>query len=138
MHLKKQAMENKKEEQSGESGTIDRTDQQLDISNNREPEEQQKKDLPSEEQTNGQNTEESAQKEDRLQPREEQAYKARVLVSALNVRDKGGLDGAVVSSLNAGDVVKVVGKTENGEWVEVELNSGQTGWVMKKYIEITP
>lgn len=64
--------------------------------------------------------------------------KARVLVSSLNVRDKGGLDGSIIGSLNTGDIVEVVDKNETGEWIKIKLSTGQTGWVLKKYIQILP
>jgi len=64
--------------------------------------------------------------------------KARVLVSSLNVRDKGDLDGSVIGSLNTGDIVEVVDKNEAGEWIKIKLGTGQVGWVLKKYIQMLP
>ncbi|OPY58753.1 MAG: Bacterial SH3 domain protein [Pelotomaculum sp. PtaU1.Bin035] len=67
-----------------------------------------------------------------------QKFKAKVLVSSLNVRDKGGLDGTVVASLNTGDIVEVIDNSAIGEWVNIKLNSGQKGWVIKKNLEMLP
>ncbi|BAF59273.1 MAG: SH3 domain-containing protein [Pelotomaculum sp.] len=129
--LKKQALEKKKEAASGgtpagppagESGADGTAGGEQAGDSGNGLEEGREENLPPEGQTGGQNAEEIV-------------YKARVLVAALNVRSRGSLDGAVVSRLNAGDLVKIVGKSGDGEWVQIELNNGQTGWVMRKYIE---
>ena len=62
--------------------------------------------------------------------------KARVLVSSLNVRDKGGLDGSIIWTLNTGDIVEVMDKNESSEWIKIKLNNGQIGWALKNYIQI--
>jgi len=63
---------------------------------------------------------------------------AKVSATSLNVRDRSDLSGLVIGILKSGDVIKVFVGSEAGEWCKVELNSGQTGWVMKKYIVIQP
>jgi len=157
LSLKRQAMENRQKsasgepaaadssqeeqsgEQSGASGSVDNNSgQQTDHSGEQKPEERQDTSLSPDGRTDQQNNAESSDKEDRQQDREGGAVRAKVLVSSLNVRDKSGLDGAVISTLKAGDVVEIVHKAAEGEWVEIKLNSGQTGWLMKKYIEILP
>jgi len=67
-----------------------------------------------------------------------EVVKARVLVSSLNVRNKGGLDGSIIGFLNTGDIVEVADKNETGKWIKIELSTGQTGWVLKKYIQMLP
>ncbi|TEB09469.1 SH3 domain-containing protein [Pelotomaculum propionicicum] len=67
---------------------------------------------------------------------EQQAVKVKILVSSLNVRDKGGFDGRIIGTLNTGDIVEVIDKNETGEWIRIKLNDGQIGWVLKNYIQI--
>jgi len=68
----------------------------------------------------------------------QKVVKAKVLVSSLNVRDKGSLDGQIIGSLNTGDIVEVVDNSGIGDWSNIKLNSGQKGWVLKKHLEILP
>jgi len=59
---------------------------------------------------------------------------ASILVTPLNVRDKGSMDGGIITTLNTGDIVEVINQAETGEWAKIRLNNGQTGWVVKKYL----
>lgn len=72
------------------------------------------------------------------QQNKEAKTRASVLVQSLNVRDKESLDGKVVASLNLGDTVEVLGKSETGDWSKIRLSSGETGWVMSKYLNNLP
>ena len=82
------------------------------------------------------NQENTASEEKDNKKGEQQAVKAKILVSSLNVRDKGGLDGRVIGVLNTGDIVEVVNKKETGEWIQIKLSTGQIGWILKNYIQI--
>jgi len=68
----------------------------------------------------------------------EQIKRAKVMAPALNIRDKGSLDGRIVGSLSSGDIIEVIDQSDTGEWISVKLSSGQTGWVMKKYLQYYP
>jgi hypothetical protein len=139
LEYKRQAEEKRKENASAEplaqqfsdTGTLLDENQQ---NKNPDPGEtaiQQKPDLFSESQND-----ENNKREDEPQIQKPQIVKARVLVSFLNVRDKGSLDGLIIKSLNAGDIVEVVNQPETDEWINIELPSGQKGWVMKKYLKM--
>jgi len=77
-------------------------------------------------------------KEPDQQIQSSQVIKAQVLVASLNVRDQGSPDRRIIAALHSGDLVEVINNSEAGEWIKVKLNSGETGWVMKKYIKILP
>jgi len=49
--------------------------------------------------------------------------------SAMNVRGGPGTNYAIVGALNAGDVARITGKNETGDWWQISLASGATGWV---------
>ncbi|OPX88314.1 MAG: Bacterial SH3 domain protein [Pelotomaculum sp. PtaB.Bin013] len=83
-----------------------------------------------------QNTDTGSRKDLIKQLSSQKVVKAKVLVSSLNVRDKGSMDGNVIGLLNTGDIVEVIDNTVIGEWVNVKLNSGQKGWVIRKNLEI--
>ncbi|MCG9969098.1 SH3 domain-containing protein [Pelotomaculum terephthalicicum JT] len=68
----------------------------------------------------------------------QRVVKGKVLATSLNVRDKGDLNGRIIGTLKSGDSIEVFVEPETGEWCKVKLNSGQTGWTMKKYISIEP
>jgi hypothetical protein len=48
----------------------------------------------------------------------------------INVRSGPGTDFAAVAALNADESVELVGKTAGGDWWQVRLASGATGWVL--------
>lgn len=77
----------------------------------------------------------TSQKLSNEQNQNTQKVQASILVTLLNVRDKGSMDGGVIGTLNIGDIVEVIDKAETGEWVKIRLSNGQTGWVMKKYLK---
>lgn len=138
MELKRQAVENQKAAVSGESSgmTSDKeladskshiqVSEQINIIDAGQAKEQQKMDMFSAGQTHQQIDE------------NENTAKARVLASTLNIRDKGSLDGRIVGSLSSGDIIEVIGQSDTGEWINIKLSSGQTGWVMKKYLQYYP
>ena len=140
MVLKRQAVENQKAAVPGDPSGIpsdkEFTDSQSHIQVNEQikdidfgqAEEQQKMDMVSAGQTNQQ----IDKKEN------ENITKARVLASTLNVRDKGSLDGRVIGILSSGDIIEVVGQSVTGEWVNIKLSTGQTGWVIKQYLQYYP
>lgn len=66
----------------------------------------------------------------------QKVVKARVTISQLNVRDKGSLDGKIVGLLRSEDIVEVLNDHEKNDWLNIRLSSGQTGWVMKRYLQL--
>lgn len=74
--------------------------------------------------------------DDSWQTQDQKKVKGRVLVSALNVRDKGSPDGQIIGNLDAGDIVEIISDYKQGEWINVKLTSGETGWVIKRYLKI--
>jgi|GEM_PF-1572875 len=68
--------------------------------------------------------------------RERQTETAIVTASSLNVRDRGSIEGRVIDLLSKGTEVEVISDPESGDWLQVRLESGQTGWVMKKYLDL--
>lgn len=89
----------------------------------------------SSQQTSNEKPGENSEKKDIQQNQNSQAVKASILVASLNVRDKAGMDGGVIGTLNIGDLVEVIDKSETGQWVKIRLSSGKTGWVMKEYLK---
>lgn len=49
--------------------------------------------------------------------------------SAMNVRGGPGTNYTVVGALNTGDVARITGKNEAGDWWQISLAGGTTGWV---------
>lgn len=49
--------------------------------------------------------------------------------SAMNVRGGPGTNYAVVGALNAGDVARITGKNEAGDWWQISFGGGAVGWV---------
>ncbi len=57
--------------------------------------------------------------------------------SAMNVRGGPGTDYAVVGALNAGDGARITGKNSGGDWWQISLAGGVTGWVYGPLVDIT-
>lgn len=134
---KRQAEENAKESvEPSDAGSTDPGNQKKESSDSSEPAVKQNIDLYSDGQTDNQMT--GKKKESEQQTQNQQVVKAKVLVAALNVRDKESMDGLIIGSLNTGDIVEVFYKAETSEWIGVKLSAGQKGWVVKKYLKILP
>ena len=56
----------------------------------------------------------------------------RVTASLLNVRSGAGTGYSVVEKIKLGTVVGCI--SESGQWLQVRLPSGRTGWVMRNYV----
>lgn len=52
-----------------------------------------------------------------------------VASSALNVRSGPGTDYPIIAALQQGEIANITGKNTNGDWWEIALANGQTGWV---------
>jgi len=141
LFLKRQAV--KKKEMAMSEGLVEGTaaenaggtlpgqsSQELIGPGNSDPEEQQSPE--------GKTEQASAGNESKDEQVSQKMVSAKVSATSLNVRDRGDLSGLVIGTLESGDVIKVFAGSETGEWCKVELNSGQAGWVMKKYIVIQP
>lgn len=60
---------------------------------------------------------------------------AEVKSQSLNVRAGPGTGHPVVASVNQGDRLKVVARNEDGSWLNVELLTGDLGWVAASLVE---
>jgi uncharacterized protein YraI len=56
---------------------------------------------------------------------------------ALNVRSGPGVDYNLVSALQSGESLPIVGKNNAGDWWEVVLANSQMGWVYSQLVEIS-
>jgi hypothetical protein len=56
-------------------------------------------------------------------------------VSGLNARQGPGTNYPVISTLNSGDAVVALGKDSAGDWYQVQLAAGGTGWVSAAYVQ---
>ena len=56
-----------------------------------------------------------------------------VTVEGLNLRDKPSLDGKVIDVLDNGDVVELLGSSDDGYWRNIKI-AGKTGWASHKYL----
>lgn len=59
--------------------------------------------------------------------------KLKVTVDGLNVRKTGSIKGAIVGSLNEGDVVDWIGSSKDSNWYKLKTN-GLTGWSSHRYL----
>lgn len=59
-----------------------------------------------------------------------------VNASILNVRSGPGAGFSVIARLNAGAVVTVLGRNVDASWVQVQLASGQIGWINARYVAV--
>lgn len=89
--------------------------------------------------SDGQTGKQADEEKESQQPGQiQQMPRGKVLPASLNVRDKEGLDGRIIGTLKSNEIVEVAGESKTGEWLKIKLDSGQTGWVMKKYINVLP
>lgn len=56
-----------------------------------------------------------------------------VTATSLNVREIGSFNGKVIGKISQGDTFKILEEANN--WVKIEFNSGETGWVASWYLE---
>jgi len=59
---------------------------------------------------------------------------ARVTVNALNLRSSPSTEAERITLLPLGTLAEVI--TESGEWIQIRLSSGQTGWVFAEFVLI--
>jgi uncharacterized protein YraI len=57
--------------------------------------------------------------------------------SQLRLRSSPGTAGDVVTMLNAGMPLSIIGRTADNAWVQVVLDDGRNGWVAAQYLDIT-
>ena len=59
-----------------------------------------------------------------------------VLVDRLNLRATASLDGSVIDKLFSNETVTVVDTSEDGEWLQVETDAGDVGWVAVQFLVV--
>jgi len=59
----------------------------------------------------------------------------RVVLSSVNIRSGPGTNYSIKGNLNHDETVKVIARTESGEWYNVKLDNGQTGWLGARVTE---
>jgi hypothetical protein len=59
--------------------------------------------------------------------------KLKVTVDGLNVRKSGSIKGAIIGSLNQGDVVDWIGSSKDSNWYKIKT-SGLTGWSSHRFL----
>lgn len=60
-----------------------------------------------------------------------------VASSALNVRSGPGTDYPIIAALQQSEIANITGKSTNGDWWEIGLANGQTGWVFGSLVTIS-
>jgi uncharacterized protein YraI len=63
-------------------------------------------------------------------------YSGIVTAPSLNVRSGPGLYNPVITRLNQGQQINILGRDYSGNWFKVSLYDGTTGWVMARYVQI--
>jgi N-acetylmuramoyl-L-alanine amidase len=63
------------------------------------------------------------------------SLQAKITVSVLNVRSGPGTSYSRLTTITAGTVVPVI--KQQGNWLQVRLASGQTGWITGQYTQVT-
>lgn len=58
-----------------------------------------------------------------------------VSTDALNLRLGPGLSHQVLGLLNSGTVIEITGRSESGDWLQVMLENGVSGWVSAQYVQ---
>ncbi|HEY80319.1 MAG TPA: SH3 domain-containing protein, partial [Caldilineae bacterium] len=58
----------------------------------------------------------------------------QVTARKLNLRAGPGMDQAILTQLRRGDQVQVMGRSDNGQWLNVTSEAGFTGWVAARWI----
>jgi uncharacterized protein YgiM (DUF1202 family) len=61
------------------------------------------------------------------------SIQARVNV---NLRQDPGLSAPIIRSIARGAAVEIIGQNIDGTWLQVRLQSGETGWVASYLVEI--
>ncbi len=53
---------------------------------------------------------------------------------SLNIRSSASTDSQIIGSLKKDVPLKIIGKSADGDWYEIELENGETGFVSAKYV----
>lgn len=59
-----------------------------------------------------------------------------VQTDALNLRLGPGLTHQVLGLLHTGTILEVTGRSEKGDWLQVKLSNGVSGWVYAQYVQM--
>lgn len=62
---------------------------------------------------------------------------AKVLANRLNVRSGPGTNQRIIDSLKQGDQVQLLGRTENSQWLQVQIEGDETGWAAARWLDPT-
>ncbi len=68
-------------------------------------------------------------------PAENTGSTATVNTDGLNLRLGPGLNYRIRSVLPAGQSLEILGRSNNGDWIEVRLADGRGGWVYRSYLD---
>ena len=61
-----------------------------------------------------------------------------IAVELLNVRSGPTTAFPIIATLNSGTALDVSATSEDGQWLEVVLDDGNSGWVFRDYVSLTP
>ncbi len=59
-----------------------------------------------------------------------------VQIDALNLRLGPGLSHQVLGLLHTSTVLEITGRSEKGDWLQVKLSNGVSGWVYAEYVQM--
>jgi uncharacterized protein YgiM (DUF1202 family) len=65
-------------------------------------------------------------------------YPGYVRADLLNVRFGPGLSYGVVTTARYGEQVNLLARTASADWLKIRLSTGQEGWAVVRYIEVSP
>ena len=62
---------------------------------------------------------------------------ATVLANRLNMRAGPGTDQQIVGALKRGEQVQLLGRSENSEWLQVQMDNGEIAWAAARWLDPT-
>ena len=61
---------------------------------------------------------------------------ASIIASSLKIRKESNTNSNVIDYCNSGDKFKIIGYSNDGNWVKIQMTNGQEGYIAKKYVSI--
>jgi hypothetical protein len=80
--------------------------------------------------------EQPAQPAEPAQPATRTETIGTITATQLNVRSTPSTDGEIVATVNQGEQYKVVGRSEDGAWVQLDDNGALLGWGAAEFIDV--